>query len=157
VTLGIATNGGTTFWNGSAVGGNPGDGGFRDWTWSSGDFLLEPGSYRCTDDNQPTWSQNAGSGGKGFCQVLGTVATNPGGGDTTPPTVSITSPPGGVDLTASVSIVATASDDVAVDHVSFTYYHGTTETPIGDDSTPPYTAVFDSASFPDTPHNSATI
>jgi ABC-type transport system substrate-binding protein len=158
VTVGIAQNGGSTFWNGSATGGNPGDGGFRDWTWSAGDILVEPGSYRCTDDNQPSWSQNATSGGKGFCRVLGKVATL-SGPDTTPPTVSITSPGGGSDLTGSVTVTAAASDDVAVDRVEFTYYDGVThvETPIGTDSSAPYAVDFDTAAFVNRPHNASTV
>jgi peptidoglycan/xylan/chitin deacetylase (PgdA/CDA1 family) len=42
-----------------------------------------------------------------------------GGSDTTPPTVSLTSPSAGATVSGFVPIVATATDNVAVDHVDF--------------------------------------
>ncbi|WP_223636056.1 S8 family serine peptidase [Corallococcus sp. EGB] len=50
--------------------------------------------------------------------------TGGGGGDTTPPTTSITSPAGGATLSGTVSLSASASDNVGVSRVEF--YAGTT-------------------------------
>jgi len=46
-------------------------------------------------------------------------STKPGGGDTTPPTVSITSPTSGATIAGTINVVATASDNVAVASVQF--------------------------------------
>jgi subtilisin family serine protease len=57
-----------------------------------------------------------------------------GGGDVTPPTASITSPAAGATVTGTVTIQATASDDVGVTRVAF--YAGGLY--LGDDTSAPY-------------------
>ena len=62
-----------------------------------------------------------------------------GGGDTTPPTTSITSPSNGATVSGTITISATASDNVGVTNVEF--YRGTTL--IGSDSSSPYSVSWD--------------
>ena len=59
--------------------------------------------------------------------------------DTTPPTTSITSPANGATVSGTITISATASDNVAVTNVEF--YRGTTL--IGSDSSSPYSVNWD--------------
>jgi extracellular elastinolytic metalloproteinase len=61
-------------------------------------------------------------------------AVGSGGGDTTAPTTSITSPAGGATVSGTVAINANASDNVAVTRVDF--YAGATL--LGSDTTSPY-------------------
>ena len=60
--------------------------------------------------------------------------------DTTPPTVSVTSPTGGSILTGSVTLQASASDDTAVSEVSFWVDGSQVGSP---DNAPPYTLSWD--------------
>jgi hypothetical protein len=101
-----------------------------------------------------------------FVRYPGLDATNPSdwadlvvGGDTTPPTVSITNPPGGSDLQGLVHVTADASDDLGVDHVTFEYFDGVANqtTPLGTDSTAPYAVDFNTRTVPNRPHNASTI
>jgi Zn-dependent metalloprotease len=81
-----------------------------------------------------------GTTGAEYCAVqnafaainVGTACT--GGTDTTPPTTSLTAPTAGATLTGTVTLSATASDNVAVTKVEF--YAGTTL--LGSDTTSPY-------------------
>jgi len=66
-------------------------------------------------------------------------ATESTGGDTTPPTTSVTSPTNGATVSGSITISANASDNVAVTNVEF--YRGTTL--IGSDATSPYSVSWD--------------
>src|SRR3954466_16401163 len=77
--------------------------------------------------------------------------------DTNPPTVNITSPAGGSNLSGTVTVSADASDDVAVDHVMFQLYNGQTYTTIGTDFTAPYSVQFDTTTVPNCEHNACTI
>jgi hypothetical protein len=71
--------------------------------------------------------------------------------DTTDPTVSLTAPANGSTVSGTaVTISASASDNVAVDHVDF-LVNGTV---VGSDSTDPYSITWDSTTVPD---GSATI
>ena len=63
-----------------------------------------------------------------------------GGGDTTPPTVSLTSPTAGAPVSHVVPLAATAADNVAVQAVEF-FGDGTS---LGQDITAPYTLDWDS-------------
>jgi hypothetical protein len=63
--------------------GSAGQGGAPNVNWT-GTFtnpkpVVVAGAYTCTDSDPATWSQNPGSGGKGFCQVYGTLVTSGGG------------------------------------------------------------------------------
>ncbi len=64
-----------------------------------------------------------------------------GGGDTTPPTVSLTAPSGGATVSGTVTVSATASDNVGVTQVSF--YDGSTL--IGSDSSSPYSVSWNTS------------
>ena len=77
--------------------------------------------------------------------------------DTTPPTVTVTSPEGGSDLRGTVDVTADASDNIGVDHVDFSFFDGSEFIPLGSDSTPPYTVPFDTRQFDDFAHNSGTV
>ncbi|HZN95930.1 MAG TPA: S8 family serine peptidase, partial [Myxococcales bacterium] len=74
--------------------------------------------------------------------LLYTAFIGGGGGDTTPPTAAITSPAGGAAVAGTVSIDATASDDVGVTRVTF-YVDGSF---IGSDTTAPYSFSWDTTS-----------
>ncbi len=65
--------------------------------------------------------------------------------DTTPPTVSITSPTSGQTVSGTVPITATASDNVGVASVAF-YLDGSTS-PFATDTTSPYSAQLSTASM----------
>lgn len=72
----------------------------------------------------------------------------PGGGDTTPPTVSLTSPANGSTVNGVVSITATASDDVGVTKVEF--YADTTL--LGNETASPYSLSWDTSTWAQGPH-----
>jgi len=65
--------------------------------------------------------------------------------DTNPPTVSLTAPANGATVGGTVQMTATASDDVAVDHVDFLVNGSVVAT----DSTSPYAASWSSTGTPD--------
>ena len=65
--------------------------------------------------------------------------------DTTPPTVGLTAPADGTTIAGTVTISATASDDVAVASVDFLVG----ATVVGTDTTAPYSIAWDSTSVPD--------
>src|SRR5690348_13664788 len=79
--------------------------------------------------------------------------------DSNPPTVNITSPAGGSNLTGTVTLSADATDDVAVDRVVFELFRGSTQTTttIGTDFTAPYSVQFDTTTVPNCDHNACTI
>ena len=66
----------------------------------------------------------------------------PGGPDTENPTVSITSPSSGAQVSGNVSITANASDNVGVTRVDF--FLDSVTTPIGSATSSPYTIAWDS-------------
>jgi peptidoglycan/xylan/chitin deacetylase (PgdA/CDA1 family) len=69
--------------------------------------------------------------------------------DGTAPTVSVTSPGAGATLGGPVTLVAAASDDVAVDHVDFLV----DGQQVGRASSTPYTLAWDSTTVGDGPHS----
>ena len=73
---------------------------------------------------------------------IGMYAYNSAGGDTTAPTVSITSPASGAAVSGSVALAATASDNVGVTRVEF-YADGTL---VGTDASSPYAATWNATS-----------
>ena len=80
--------------------------------------------------------------------VTWSFTTRPPVVDNTPPTVSVTAPPNGSTVTGtSVTISASASDDVAVDHVDF-LVNGTV---VGTDTTNPYSMTWNSTTVSDGP------
>ena len=66
-----------------------------------------------------------------------------GGGDTKPPTTALTSPAAGAALSGSVTLTATATDDVGVTKVEF--YAGSTL--LGTDTTAPYSLNWNTATI----------
>ena len=71
-----------------------------------------------------------------------------GGGDQTPPTVSLTAPASGATVAGSVVLSATASDNVAVDHVDFLVDGSVVDS----DSASPYSADWNSQSVANGSH-----
>ncbi|KRT63998.1 MAG: OmpA domain-containing protein [Chloroflexi bacterium CSP1-4] len=67
--------------------------------------------------------------------------------DTTPPQVTLTAPAQGAQVGGTVNLTATASDDVAVDHVDF-LVDGSL---VGADASPPYAFAWDSTAAPEGP------
>lgn len=82
------------------------------------------------------------SAGTGSPNLLLYVASS-GGGDTTPPTVSLMSPTGGQTLSGTVTLSANAIDNVAVSKVEF--YAGSTL--IGSAQSAPYSVSWNSSSL----------
>ncbi|MFX0091503.1 MAG: Ig-like domain-containing protein [Candidatus Hodarchaeota archaeon] len=76
------------------------------------------------------------------------VTKSGGGGDTTPPTVTITNPANGATVSGSVSITADASDNVGVTYVQCRIDSGTWV----DDTTSPYSWTWDTTQSTDGPH-----
>jgi hypothetical protein len=76
------------------------------------------------------------------------VTVSNAGGDTTPPTVSITAPANGATVSGTVSITATASDNVGVAKVEF-YVDGALRTT---DTTAPYSWSWDTTTFANSSH-----
>jgi peptidoglycan/xylan/chitin deacetylase (PgdA/CDA1 family) len=69
--------------------------------------------------------------------------------DSTPPTVTLTAPAGGATISGQTTLQATASDNVAVDHVEFLVDGNQ----VGSDSSAPYTLSWDSRTVSDGLHN----
>jgi hypothetical protein len=128
----------------------------RDSGWTSSFWTSSPTFPSASTWTQATWVTPpvpAGINGLTFGLALGSngsltvddasmVDANPtSGADTTPPTVSLTSPTGGT-VAGTVPIIAAASDDVAVDHVDF-LVDGTV---VGTTVTPPYQFTWNSHS-----------
>ena len=75
-----------------------------------------------------------------------------GGGDTTAPTASITAPAAGATVSGTVSVTATASDNVGVTKVEF-YMDGALRTT---DTTSPYSWSWDTTQFANSSHSLVT-
>ncbi|NHJ86963.1 MAG: hypothetical protein FK734_15985, partial [Asgard group archaeon] len=73
--------------------------------------------------------------------------------DTTPPSVSITAPTNGATVSDSITISASASDNVGVDHVTF-LIDGST---IATDSSSPYQTTYDTNSLTDGSHTITAV
>lgn len=59
--------------------GTPGQGGVRNANWTASPRVILPaGTYTVTDSDPSTWSQNRGTGGRGFATVRGYPARNTG-------------------------------------------------------------------------------
>lgn len=71
------------------------------------------------------------------------------GSDTVPPTVTITNPTQGSTIGGTITFSADAADNVAVDYVSF-YIDAT---PVGTDSTAPYSVQIDTTGYTNGNHN----
>jgi len=76
-----------------------------------------------------------------------------GGGDVTPPTVSLTAPANGATVTGTISILATATDNVGVSRVEF-YVD---DVLIGSDTTSPYGATWNSSGVSNGAHTLKAI
>lgn len=94
-------------------------GGFR---YFGGTAVCSTGSYDDTDD-----------------LVFAVQGSGGGGGDVTPPVTSLTAPSAGAQLSGTVKLSATASDNVGVSKVEF--YAGSTL--VGTDTTAPYELTWD--------------
>jgi peptidoglycan/xylan/chitin deacetylase (PgdA/CDA1 family) len=73
--------------------------------------------------------------------------------DTTAPSVSLTAPAEGATVNGTVTLTATASDNVAVDHVDFLVDAQS----VGSDSSAPYSVDWDSLSVVDGPHSISAL
>ena len=76
------------------------------------------------------------------------VSSTPPPGDTTAPTVSLTSPASGATVTGTVAVAASASDDVGVTEVRF-FVDGTL---LGSDTTAPYELSWDTTTVANGAH-----
>ena len=85
--------------------------------------------------------------------VTFTLTGGGGGGDTTPPTVSVSSPADGATVSGTVTVSATASDDVAVASVEVRVDGVTVTT----DTSAPYTASWTTTDSVDGPHTITAV
>ena len=108
-------------------------------TYTNGSHTL---SAKATDTNGNTTTKS----------VTVTIS-NIGPIDTTPPTVSITSPASGATISGTASISATATDTAGMTSVTFKI-DGTT---IATDTVSPYTASFNTVSYTDGSHTISAI
>jgi poly(hydroxyalkanoate) depolymerase family esterase len=81
-------------------------------------------------------------------QFFGLLAASPGGGDTTPPAVSLTSPASGATVSGALAVTAAASDNVSVTRVDF-FVDGILK---GSDTTAPYAATIDTTALTNASH-----
>ncbi|MBD3192121.1 MAG: S8 family serine peptidase [Candidatus Heimdallarchaeota archaeon] len=95
-----------------------------------------------------TWSVGcyAYSGSGSYTITVDIISEGP---DTTPPTVDITSPTDGATVSGTITIEASASDNVAVDYVEF-YVDGSL---LGTDSSSPYQMSLDTTTLSDGSHS----
>jgi len=82
-----------------------------------------------------------------------TITITGGTTDTTPPTVSITAPTSGATISDTITISASASDNIGVDHVTFQVDGGTVAT----DSSSPYQTSLDTTTLTDSAHTIKAI
>ena len=102
-----------------------------------------------------TGAANASSGGANIdVDAFDVEGASSGGGDTTPPTVSITSPAGGATVTGTISVTASASDNVGVAGVQFLVDGA----PIGtEDTSSPYAASWDTTTAANGSHSLTAV
>jgi len=117
---------------------------------TSSNVIFDNGSAQTVDlsrTGEGWWVPAGTSGGK----INGTwYNSNPDvGGDSTAPTVSLSAPANGATVSGSVTVSATASDNVGVTKVEF--YHGTTL--IASDTTSPYSISWNTAGVANDSYN----
>ncbi|MFX0062256.1 MAG: Ig-like domain-containing protein [Candidatus Hermodarchaeota archaeon] len=93
-------------------------------------------------------SPGSGSFSNYWYAVYAKYTTGPPPPDTTPPTVSITNPADGATVGGTISVTASASDNVGVDKVEF-YIDGSLQ---ATDTSPPYSYSWDTTSYSDGSH-----
>jgi len=124
------------------------------WTASSNDswILITGGSVSATGSAVVAYSvlpnTTTMSSRTGTMTVAGQAFTVIQSGDNTPPTVVLTAPTSGI-VSNTITISATATDDVAVVQVEF--YRDNTVL-LGTVATPPYSVIFDTTKIPDGSH-----
>jgi subtilisin family serine protease len=91
-----------------------------------------------TSNSTPNKVTSAGTGSPNRLLYTGFIGGGGGGGDTTPPSTSITAPASGATVSGTVTVSASASDNVGVSRVEF--YAGSTL--LGTDSAAPYEAAW---------------
>ena len=93
-----------------------------------------------------------GTGSPNVLLYMGFIpATGGGGGDTTPPTATLTSPSAGATLSGTVTLSATASDNLGVARVDFLV----DGQPVGSDTTAPYSLSWDTTTLGSGSHSVA--
>ncbi|MCY3414172.1 MAG: S8 family serine peptidase [Candidatus Heimdallarchaeota archaeon] len=93
--------------------------------------------------------QRYSGAGTEYFNFVATVTQGGGGGDTTAPTVTITSPSNGATVSDTVTVSASASDNVAVDRVEFSVDGQLKST----DYTSPYSFSWDTTLYSDASHS----
>ena len=110
-------------------------------TYPEWERRVKAGRYNPPDGSTTEW-------GKAFTNLAQIGESQPPPGDTTPPTVSISSPIGGSTVKGSISLSATVGDNVGVVRVEF-FRDGVS---IGSDVSAPYGLPFDTTTIPDGTH-----
>jgi thermitase len=101
------------------------------------------------DLGSPGWDSTYAAGRVNAQRAIEAVRGSGGGNsDSTPPVVSVTAPANWATVTGTVTLSASASDNVGVSTVSF-YVNGNL---VGNDSTAPYSLTWNSASLADGTH-----
>ncbi|MFL5955433.1 MAG: PxKF domain-containing protein [Gaiellaceae bacterium] len=177
----VGQTGGDFYWNGSTHDHDAVAGGSSDTvsaaTSASGNVVFEISHPLCSTDTGHDICASGGSTlgvqfqyepgtGPGiFWDAPGASSSTEGDWgdlaialDTTPPSVVVTAPAAGSNLSGSaVPLTANASDNTGVDHVTFRYFDGAHFYDLGTDYTPPYTGTFNTLLFPDRGVGSATV
>lgn len=99
------------------------------------------------------WTPQYGWGRVDAARAVGLAGGGGGMADTTPPTVSITNPAAGATLTGTLTVQASASDNVGVASVAF-YVDGTLAST---DTASPYTFSWNSSSVANGTHTIAAV
>ncbi len=144
--LAVSGPGGATWLGNVFAGGQSGTGGAADRRNTLEQvFLASPGTGTYTVTVR---SFNVPNGPQPFALVVTGAATTGGGSDTTPPVTSITAPAAGSTVSGTVSVTASASDNVGVTNVQF-YVDGALA---GSDATSPYAYSWNTASVSNGSH-----
>jgi hypothetical protein len=131
-------------------------------------FFLDGASLGADDPTAPysvSWDTTTASNGShtltavardafGLQHTSNAVAVTVSNSDTTPPTVSITSPASGATVGGTISVTASASDNVGVAGVQFRLGDG----PLGaEDTTAPYEVSWDTTGVSNGSHNLTAV
>jgi hypothetical protein len=127
------------------------DGSIQNYFFNCGGGTFTPGSPSsngsCTFNSPGVYwimlQVRDNSGSMDLISAYATATPVPGGSDTTPPTVNITSPAPGATVSGNVSITAGASDASGINKVEF-HLDAPAGALLGADTTSPYSITWDS-------------
>jgi hypothetical protein len=119
----------------------------------TGDQVEQRIIQNADDKGTPGWDASYGWGRVNIARALGTAPPPPPPGDTTPPSVSFTSPSAGSTVSGTVTVQASASDNVGVSSVSLSVDGATS----GTDISSPYNFSWNTTSASNGSHTLTVI